>query len=307
MNASQFLKIIQRPQSVTFEELGALHSLLAQAPYCQLAYTLIAKNLYNDASKKDEQTQAFIDAAAIYTTDIAHLQNFLEGKTSSISTSTYDQPAHNLIDKFPTETTVEETTSLPLSTEADTALEEKQVAETQIQTEKQEASSPSSSFLQPTQASEEAVLTHVQEEEATVSIPQPPHAEEHKEQEEQDFINGYINSLYKRNEKNINKETVLEQRNLIEQFIQKYEYFDVKNNKNTILDAKNTDLSKESTQLNEGLATESLAQIMAEQGKIIESIQIYDQLMVKYPQKKNYFIKLVNNLKTQSDQLLKNK
>lgn len=54
---------------------------------------------------------------------------------------------------------------------------------------------------------------------------------------------------------------------------------------------------KESTIRKEGIGSETLAKLMIQQGKIEEAKKIFQELMMKYPEKSTYFANLIKNLK----------
>jgi hypothetical protein len=56
---------------------------------------------------------------------------------------------------------------------------------------------------------------------------------------------------------------------------------------------KQTDLSEKSTQLNPSLLSESYAKLLVKQGKKQKAKEIYQKLMVKFPEKSNYFADLI--------------
>lgn len=58
------------------------------------------------------------------------------------------------------------------------------------------------------------------------------------------------------------------------------------------------DLSVRSTVAEPGLASESLARILARQGKIAKAIEIYERLIVRQPEKKAYFADQIQQLQT---------
>ena len=62
-------------------------------------------------------------------------------------------------------------------------------------------------------------------------------------------------------------------------------------------DKPNEDLSTVSTSENRLLVSESLAKILSRQGKHQKAIEVYEQLMLKYPKKKSYFAAQIKNLK----------
>lgn len=56
---------------------------------------------------------------------------------------------------------------------------------------------------------------------------------------------------------------------------------------------KQADLSEKSTQLNPSLLSESYAKLLVKQGKKQKAKEIYQKLMVKFPEKSNYFADLI--------------
>ena len=57
------------------------------------------------------------------------------------------------------------------------------------------------------------------------------------------------------------------------------------------------DLAASSTELQDDLVTENLAEIMLKQGKEAKAIALYEKLMLKYPEKKTYFAQKIDQLK----------
>lgn len=60
------------------------------------------------------------------------------------------------------------------------------------------------------------------------------------------------------------------------------------------------DLSEKSTQLHEGLLTESFARMLLKQGKKDKAKEIYKKLMVKFPEKNTYFADLIKQIEENS-------
>jgi hypothetical protein len=56
------------------------------------------------------------------------------------------------------------------------------------------------------------------------------------------------------------------------------------------------DLSLKSSKIKKGMASESLASIFQKQGKTKKAVKIYEQLILKYPEKKSYFAEQIEKL-----------
>ena len=58
-----------------------------------------------------------------------------------------------------------------------------------------------------------------------------------------------------------------------------------------------SDLSASSSAFQDDVATENLAEIMLKQGKTDKAVNLYEKLMLKYPEKKAYFAQKIEQLK----------
>lgn len=114
------------------------------------------------------------------------------------------------------------------------------------------------------------------------------------------FINDYIAKLQQKNERPITSQKSLEQQHIIQQFMQKEVTFKPRPLQAAAPDTDTaTDFTKESTVFHEELATEGLAKIFVQQGKIQRALAIYNQLALKFPDKKAYFVDLIQALNSQ--------
>lgn len=77
MQPEQLVSLVQRPCNIDKVALQELRKVLTQYPYFQLAYTLIAKGMYD---QDPQQAEHAIQIAAVYAPDRNHLKLLLEDK-----------------------------------------------------------------------------------------------------------------------------------------------------------------------------------------------------------------------------------
>ncbi|MCG8340696.1 MAG: hypothetical protein MI674_05515 [Cytophagales bacterium] len=146
-------------------------------------------------------------------------------------------------------------------------------------------------------------LKRLLEEEVVAPTPEEATIDENlkdeDETEAQNFINGYINNIRKKSKKTINKQKSLAQIHIIEEFVRKNLRFTPASLKDLPSEDFQTDLAKESTTFHDELITENLAEIMSKQGKIQRAIEIYNKLLLKFPEKKAYFTSKIMALKNE--------
>ena len=71
----------------------------------------------------------------------------------------------------------------------------------------------------------------------------------------------------------------------------------IRPNKLDTVSSEQADLSENYNQFPVGLVTENLASIFETQGKTEKAISIYEELILKNPEKKSYFASRIKNLK----------
>jgi tetratricopeptide (TPR) repeat protein len=96
-------------------------------------------------------------------------------------------------------------------------------------------------------------------------------------------------------ERNLENDRVVFQRNLIRDFLNKSER--ISRPSPNLDSAPTSDLSANSATTPPDLVTETLANIMVRQGKFERAIDIYEKLILKYPQKSTYFAGRIDQLK----------
>ncbi|MEM9417045.1 MAG: hypothetical protein AAF963_01695 [Bacteroidota bacterium] len=130
----------------------------------------------------------------------------------------------------------------------------------------------------------------------------PVHVEEEQQQaptDDYDAINGYINAIRQRSKRPITKQKSLAQLNIIQDFMQKDVPFKPRPLQAMPDEDFYLDLTQNSTAFHEDLATETLARVLIQQGKLARALDIYTQLSLKFPEKKAYFASLIEELKSQ--------
>lgn len=126
-----------------------------------------------------------------------------------------------------------------------------------------------------------------------------PSAAEQASVDDYDFINGYINAIRQRDEHPITKQKSLAQLHIIQDFMQKGGQFKPQPLPTMPDEDFQRDLTQESTAFHDDLATENLARVLVQQGKLTRALEIYDHLLLKFPEKKTYFTTLIEEIKSQ--------
>lgn len=116
---------------------------------------------------------------------------------------------------------------------------------------------------------------------------------------EHDFGNSYINTIRRKSQREITKQKSLAQLDSIQAFLQKDVVFKPKSLQEMPHEGAQVDLTQKSTTFHDGLATENLAQVLWQQGKLQRALTIYEKLVLKFPEKKAYFVTLIEALKRQ--------
>lgn len=107
-----------------------------------------------------------------------------------------------------------------------------------------------------------------------------------------DIMLQYLETL---EEQRSNKPTKEDQLSIIDDFIEKDP--NISRATPSTKTENSTDLAKDSVKLKNSFISENLAKINAKQGKISTAIDIYEQLILKYPEKKSYFAEQIEKLK----------
>ncbi|MHA7877728.1 MAG: hypothetical protein ACX93T_02250 [Bacteroidota bacterium] len=133
---------------------------------------------------------------------------------------------------------------------------------------------------------------------ATISVAPAPEVQANFQDQEDTphFVNDFINSIQHKAQKAITKTQSLKQLDSIQAFLQSN--VNLTPSLNTASNtAAQVDLTQESTTFYDDIATETLAQILWQQGKLQRALTIYEQLILKFPEKRAYFTTSIKAIK----------
>lgn len=277
MNAEQFLEIIQHGNALHQEEISKLLVLHESFPYFQIPKVLLAKHEFEQSGGKETH---FLHWAAITSPDRVWLQSLVETKRSLeilereliLKKQEKESTSPEKINPLGSEGLLETGKSL-LSNEITTA-NPPEITE--------EIKNPGET-LNPTK-----VRIDTKETETNEQLLSKRKSLENDDGEE------LIEKLRKMGKKEINNENQKKQIDLIENFNNRE--FKLASLKEMANFQKQEDLSKESTQINNEVISESFAILLINQGKKQKAIEIYQKLIVKFPEKSAYFTQLLNTI-----------
>jgi len=251
-----------------------LEELAASFPYCQVAHILIAKGNYTHGSMHTEQK---IKKAALYTSNRKNLKYFIQGDIKSASYTS----------------NIREVSSFKTNTLTLKQLSSQYTAEVQNARSSAPAHSGLKEQAEGPSEEEQKLLTNqqtsVQEQKATV-----------EDEVSGSHINytGYIadtdsdEKKHQDNSDKINK--------LIDRFIKEDPSITpLRSMSGEVENKELSDLSGQGINKVKGPVSETFANLLVKQGKKEKAIEIYENLILKYPEKKVYFASRIEELKKQ--------
>ena len=115
-----------------------------------------------------------------------------------------------------------------------------------------------------------------------------------------EYVNSYINTIQQKEQRRVTNHKSLAQLDSIRAFLQKDVDFRAKALQRTPSEVVQVDLAQKSTILRDDLATENLARVLQQQGKLQQALAVYEKLVLKFPEKRTYFTSLIEQIKRQS-------
>ena len=315
VNKEAFHKLLQDPAHITPDSLASLEELVRLFPFCSLAHTLIAKSHYDQATMLASQK---VRKAAAYAVNRNKLKKIITGNwpepsrpegAPTFRALTPEPPLEALTlpplpplevtapELFGPEETVPEAPApevpAPQPVEA-VAAEAGPVAEPAVAEEPLLIEPPADLMIEPP-----GDLLF----ERLVGTLQPPptpvypslEAEEEEEPEEPPLQLGHLNEDEQPIEEYSRRTKKYHQREIIESFIKSEPRISSLNNAPKETYAPR-DLSEKSTRPLE-VVSENMANIYIRQRKYDKAIQMFNKLILKYPEKKENFVKRIQELK----------
>ncbi|TWI02146.1 hypothetical protein IQ05_00376 [Flavobacterium tiangeerense] len=274
MNVTDFIHIINKPDTIHVQQTQDLEKVIDEFPYFQSARALQLKGLYNQDSYKYNNA---LKRTAAYTTDRTILFDFITSDTFiSIHTSLYEKKAKEMLE---------------------------------IQVIDSETIVPEKKLDQKINTLEESILTSISKS-STVAPEERSHQIEEKlaigtpldfsKQEQhsfQEWLQLSRTEPIKRDETAPEPETLMDEEKrkkleLIDKFIETSPKITPGKHGVSIpitIDINTTD--------NSSLMTETLARVYLEQKKYQKAIQAYEILILKYPEKSSFFANRISDIK----------
>ena len=323
------LKILANPQSISSEDQEMLEKAITEYPYFQLARTLVAK------AKHDQQAPDAYESlgiAAIYAPDRRHLRKvFYEdihndwqpteqveeepqmAEKKEVATSDLSEVSQEINENL--EEKVEETPTAAVETEvddsstieADTSEEDLANSETEAETlgvanhdqeEEIVYRELEENLRKLRQAKEEANADEEAEGKKKIAnVNQAPLEANYAETATQSpLLLDYLHGIEPISSERLGIHQQ-RQNELINKFVNS-DTSSIGRSRPSLPDndSETLDLSEKSAEYDTDLVTENLAEIMLKQGKKNKALEIYRQLMLKFPDKKAYFAEKIEKL-----------
>lgn len=274
MNATQLLEIIKkgnRLENEDYQQLLKLHELF---PYFQIPKVLLAKYEFDTTAG---QSKEMLHWAAITSPNRSWLRQLLE-------TSQPFDKLEALLDKNRVLTDTEKTSDTPPKLIDD--LEGKEIEDV-----------PAAPVVKDRAEVLRMLEEHLQKrlsENASKTEPSEAQDRAKKKAARKAASEDLIESIRKKEKKEILDEKKKAQIDIIKAFSKKE--IKLATIKELEKLQKQPDLSERSTQLDPNFISESYARMLTKQGKKQKAIEIYQKLMVKFPDKSAYFADLIKNL-----------
>lgn len=294
MDKERFSTLLQDPSKVTNADIKALNEYRKKYPYFQSLYVVVAKAL---REREHPKTDAFIKKAAIYSANRSHLKEIIEG--DFVFALKEKEPKQEIPQK-----TVVETVAPPKVDEPKKAETEKEVKkEKQAESPKEVKAEPKVKLeekkVEDKKEVKEAPTQKEVKADKPVVIDNDLAEIEATKRRIEALLSGQLpdSELEKKPKKPLS-EKKKNQIEIIEKFIKNEPQLDRERMAEAEGKVDIEDLADKSLLKEEDFETETLAKLMAKQGKVKKAEDIYKKLSLKFPEKSAYFATQIEKLKS---------
>lgn len=294
MDKERFSTLLQDPSKVTNADIKALNEYRKKYPYFQSLYVVVAKAL---REREHPKTDAFIKKAAIYSANRSHLKEIIEG--DFVFALKEKEPKQEIPQK-----TVVETVAPPKVDEPKKAETEKEVKqEKQAESSKEVKTEPKVKLeekkVEDKKEVKEAPTQKEVKADKPVVIDNDLAEIEATKRRIEALLSGQLpdSELEKKPKKPLS-EKKKNQIEIIEKFIKNEPQLDRERMAEAEGKVDIEDLADKSLLKEEDFETETLAKLMAKQGKVKKAENIYKKLSLKFPEKSAYFATQIEKLKS---------
>jgi tetratricopeptide (TPR) repeat protein len=274
MNVTDFIHIINKPDTIHVQQTQDLEKVIDEFPYFQSARALQLKGLYNENSYKYNYA---LKRTAAYTTDRSVLFDFITSDTFiSIHTSLYEKKAQEILDNQVID-------------------DEKNVSEKELDAKINTLEkSILTSIIKSSTVEPEQQIHKIEEK---LAIGTPLDFSKREQHSFQEWLQLSRSEPIERDQTVLEQETLIDEEKrkkleLIDKFIETSPKITPGKHGTIIpitIDINTTD--------NSSLMTETLARVYLEQKKYQKAIQAYEILILKYPEKSSFFAKRISDIK----------
>ena len=284
MNKQKFIELVENPSSISEKDAGILAELARNYPYSPLVHTMLAK-----AQQSKEEAKSALATAALYIPDRSVLKAVME-----------DQIRNHVVSDVPP---IREE-RVAVATESIAAKKEEQGPNFSAEAETVKVKEPSTDVFEELQENLRKLkeqrnhFENQEEKKDPVQNSEDNNADAPSTHRFGSLPEALQELIENKEEQEINDPKRVEQINLIDNFIKNSSSISRKYRSINEDAGEQNDLTSTYSFTPPDLATENLAQIMVRQGKTEKAIDIYEKLILKYPQKKAYFATCIEKLKT---------
>jgi hypothetical protein len=286
LNRNKLTELLLHPDKVTSRNAAMLAEMVEQYPYAGVLHILRAKS-----GQGGESERQYLGMAALYTPNRQILRQVMENKLPALESGTIDEAPVQQTPPPAPEQQVQSLLSTPSSVPANSPAPEHQQDE--------EEERPPSSKADIFEELQENLRQLRASRNKSYSGESSAEGSQNSDLQGTSAVSETVEQLVKdHQEQSLENPRVQHQRSLIDSFLQNGSTLPRRPlQQEPSADEQITDLSQQASYTPPDLATETLARIMERQGKTEKAIDIYQNLILKYPQKSAYFADCIERLK----------